>query len=154
MVVQLEDVRLSPGGSVEPPLEAGRSVGSLRVNGSATAVTIRRRDALVEQGGLEIVDGEVPSATPVRLRIGAVRHPRLRLSQPISLTVERDGEHVTVWSDALEEIGYGPHLTAAVEDFQDTVAELYFSLRGEGGRLGPEMRRLWETLQDVVGERP
>ncbi len=154
MVVQLEDVRLSPGGSAEPPLEAGQSVVSLQVDGSKSVVAVRRREPLAEPGRLQVVGGPVPSATPDRLLLGGLRHPRLRLYRPVSLTVEREDEHVTVWSDLLEEIGYGPHLTAAVEDFQETVSELYFSLKAEQERLGPEMRRLWEMLQGMVDERP
>jgi hypothetical protein len=70
------------------------------------------------------------------------------------LRVERENEHVTVWSDDLEEIGYGPTLGAALDDFQQTVVELHESLHAVQERLGPDMTRLWRVMQRHLGERP
>lgn len=93
-----------------------------------------------------------PSATPPELLLGSLPHPWLRLRAPLRLRVEREGEQVTVWSDDLEELGFGPHLTAAVADFQQTVVELYLTLRQDAraARLGPAMRQLWDTLQQFI----
>jgi hypothetical protein len=93
-------------------------------------------------------------AIPAELTIETLGDPRLHLRTPLRVTVEREGEHVTVWQPELEELGYGPDLAAAVEDFQQTVVELYGTLRAEQGRLGPEMVRLWTYLDQHVEERP
>lgn len=93
-------------------------------------------------------------ATPAEFLIDALRHPQLRLRAPLRVQVEREGEFVLVWNDQLRELGYGSYLTAAVEDFQQTLIELYFTLRGEQARLGSDMSRLWQELRRYVEERP
>lgn len=97
-----------------------------------------------------IADAE---ATPAALTLASLHHPRLRLQVPLDLRIEREHEHVTVWSDDLEEIGYGPTLGAAIEDFQRTIVELHESLHASQERLGPDMARLWRMLQQHVSER-
>ena len=92
-------------------------------------------------------------ATPAKIRLGSLQSPVLKLRSPILLRVGREDGFVTVWSDDLEELGHGPHLTAALEDFQKTVAELYETLRDERDRLGPAMADRWERLQALVEER-
>ncbi len=93
-------------------------------------------------------------ATPREFTLGALRHPTLRVRVPFKLDVRKSSEGVTVWSNDLEEVGYGPYLTAAVEDFQQAVTELYLTLRDEQDRLGPDLARVWETLNRHVEERP
>ena len=99
-------------------------------------------------------DAATPAELPDRFLLGNLRHPQLRLRAPLHLRVEREHEHITVWSDDLEEIGYGSYLTQAVEDFQQTVAELYLALKADENRLGPGMRDLWQRLQEIIQERP
>ena len=142
-------------------------------------MAIDLREALVSQAGSSIVvhanEGSSPSprpnsayrttnrvtvrgstsaeATPAVLTLASLHHPRLRLRTPLSLRIERENEHVTAWSDDLEEIGYGPTLGAAIEDLQRTIVELYESLHAEQERLGPDMARLWGVVQQRVSER-
>ena len=92
-------------------------------------------------------------ATPAVLTLASLHHPRLRLQIPLSLRIERENGHVTAWSDDLEEIGYGPTLGAALDDFQRTVVELYESLHAAQELLGPDMARLWRVMQLHIGER-
>jgi hypothetical protein len=92
-------------------------------------------------------------ATPATLFLSSLHHPQLRLQMPLGLRIERENGHVMAWSDDLEEIGYGPTLGAAVEDFQRTVVELYESLHDAQDHLGPDMERLWRVLQLHIGER-
>jgi hypothetical protein len=95
-----------------------------------------------------------PGATPAELAIHSLGDPCLRLRAPLQVTVEQEGEFVTVWHPELEEIGYGPDLASAVADFQETVVELYSTLCAERDRLGPEMERLWAYLQQHVVAYP
>jgi hypothetical protein len=94
------------------------------------------------------------SAIPAEVTIGTLHHPSLELRRPVRLAVALDGEFVTATFDQLDEFGYGADLAAAVEDWEQTIAELYFTLRAEQQRLGPSLLPLWEQLQTVVEERP
>jgi hypothetical protein len=107
---------------------------------------------------LAVIDVEasdaLPPATPEALLLGDLRHPQLRLRAPISLVVEQEDKFVGIWYEPLEQMGCGEHLTAAVEDFQQTLSELYFTLRDDQDHLGAELARQWELLQSLVEERP
>lgn len=93
------------------------------------------------------------SATPSTLLLGMLPHPQLRLRVPLELEVERADDTITVWNEKLQELGYGTYLTAAVEDFQQAVTELYLTLSSEQDRLGPAMAELWQQLQDYIEYR-
>lgn len=93
------------------------------------------------------------SATPDSLQLGSLAHPHLRLRRPLPLTVTHDGPLIIASCQALEEFGYGPHLSAAVEDFRQTVAELYDTLKADRDRLGPDLSGLWQQLQALIEER-
>jgi len=95
-----------------------------------------------------------PVVTPPLLLLSSLPHPQMRLRVPLRLRVEREGDLVSVWNEEVEELGYGPHLTAAVEDFQQTVVELYTSLRQDRERLGPALQVLWNRLEHLVEWRP
>ena len=94
------------------------------------------------------------SATPPEVLVGTLPHPYLRLRGPIRVEVQRDGDAVGVWSPDLQELGVGPHLSAAVEDFQRSVVELYLALEADQQRLGPDLAGVWRRLQDLVVARP
>jgi hypothetical protein len=98
--------------------------------------------------------GSPPAGLPSEFVVGTLRHPFLRLRRPVRLAVAQDGEFVTVLLEEIDEFGYGPHLTAAVEDWQQTIVELYLTLQAERERLGPAMVELWERLQTFVEARP
>lgn len=102
------------------------------------------------------IDRPYSSATPDRVSIGTLPHPRLRLRAPLRVEVRRENGEVGVWSPDLEELGIGPHLSAAVEDFQRSVVELYLELvvEAEHDRLGPGMAALWQRLQGMIDIRP
>ena len=69
-----------------------------------------------------------PSATPAKVLLGSLNHPRLYLKAPIELKVSRDDGFVVVSNDELDEFGYGDFLTLAIEDFRQTLLELYYEL--------------------------
>lgn len=96
-----------------------------------------------------------PSApsTPSTIMVGTLPSPSIRLRRPLDLRVEKENEFITVWNEELEELGYGPNLAAAVEDFQQTLLELYRTLQAEQGNLGPEMQALWRRLSEYIEER-
>ncbi len=93
------------------------------------------------------------TATSDEILLRTLARPHLLLVRPIRLVIERENERVTAWSPELEEIGYGPDLGGALEDFQLTLAELYDTLSSEKDRLGPEMVNLWKMVQTMVKVR-
>jgi hypothetical protein len=87
---------------------------------------------------------------PGVLSIATLPHSQLRLRRPLPVDVLAEGENVGVWSEELEELGTGPHLSAAIDDFQRSVVELYLSLETDQDRIGGEIAALWQRLQQVV----
>ena len=87
---------------------------------------------------------------PRDVLVGTLPDPRLRLTHPIRAEVHREGGHVGVWSPEFEELGTGVHLSAAIRDFQQSVIELYFALRGDADHLGPGPADLWQKMQVAI----
>jgi hypothetical protein len=89
---------------------------------------------------------------PSTMLLGALRDPRLRLITPLTITFEREDSDIVAYCEELEEFGYGTHLTEAIEDLQAAIAELYFTLKEENDRLGSELARIWDNLQQKIKE--
>jgi len=97
---------------------------------------------------------EPPKKQPLtQLRLGSLGPTRLQLRRPLPVRLEREKEYIVAYCDELEEYGFGPHLTAALEDLKLTIVELYFTLKAERHRLGPALQPIWAKLQEVIIER-
>lgn len=90
------------------------------------------------------------SAIPATVVIGSLFDDRLRLLVPITLELERDGDFYIAKCDEFEEFGYGNDPFQAVDDFRQTLAELYWTLKEEQSRLAPGLARVWQRLEQVV----
>lgn len=90
------------------------------------------------------------TATPAEILLGSLNHPALRLRKPIPLKIDREDEHVVAAWQEFDEFGYGAHLTVALEDFRQTLVELYLSLEADQKNLGPELQALWHSLQEWI----
>lgn len=101
-------------------------------------------------GGFETV----PMTLPATFVVGTLRHPALRLRQPVTLAVKPYRVGVVVSTEQPWIGGYGPYLTSAVEDWQQTLTELYLTLRQEQNRLGPALETEWTQVQVLVEARP
>lgn len=89
---------------------------------------------------------------PSRLQLGSLRDARLRLVRPLELAVREEDGSVVVASESLSEFGYGSHLTEAIEDFAASLSALYWSLRAEQARLGPDLFETWSRLRAIIQE--
>jgi hypothetical protein len=69
------------------------------------------------------------------------------------LSVEREDQWVIATYAEIDEFGYGGHLTEAVEDFRQSLIELYLTLKAEQDRLGLDLNMVWRRLQDLIEER-
>lgn len=140
-ILELEKVQMSPAGERRTPdPDEERLRLYLGSHEPPTSVEIHQEEL-------------PPSATPERLLVGNLNHPRLRLRQPISVIMTRDDSSLIASIPEIEEFGYGFHLTAAVEDLRQTLVELFQTLQAEQSRLGPDMKQLWNKLQELIEER-
>ena len=89
---------------------------------------------------------------PCNVSIGSLLDDRLRLIAPLTLKLEREGEFYIARFDNLEEFGYGYTAIQAIDDFRQTLAELYWTLNEEQARLSQSLSKLWEQLGQVVQE--
>jgi hypothetical protein len=146
-IVVEKPVSVAPSGATRwEPLNDFHVIDQL-VAAQPTAVRGATYDAV-------FVWGDPPPATPSEVLIGTLPHPNLRLRAPLRVEVQREDDAIGVWSPDLEEFGYGPHLTAAIEDFQQTLVELYLTLEEDRPNLGPAMIAQWERLEQAIEQRP
>ena len=87
-----------------------------------------------------------------RIQIGSLLDHRLRMSEPITLDMEREDEFYIAKYDELDEFGYGTDPISAVQDFRKTIAELYWQLKEDEERLGPDLTETWQRLSALVYE--
>jgi len=79
--------------------------------------------------GIPMLFGGGPySALPSHFLFGALRHPALKLREPIPLRTERSDRGISVIWDEGQEFGFSDTFTGAIADFAETVAELYLQL--------------------------
>lgn len=82
----------------------------------------------------------------------SLRHPRLRLREPLAVLLEHDAGQVIAQSYDLDLFGYGDTENEALEDLRRTVADLYFELQENAARLGPLPEKVWGYLSDIISE--
>ncbi len=90
---------------------------------------------------------------PLNLELGFLRDARLRVVQHIELRVHETDEGMSVYSPALDEFGCGNDLEEAIEDFQHSVADLFFSLEERSSSLGTHLQEVWKVLRELVQRR-
>jgi hypothetical protein len=95
---------------------------------------------------------EPSTVTPTEIMIGSLRDGRLRVMQPIRVKFSKDGAGFIAEAIDLNEFGFGGNQSEAVADLQHAIAELYFSLRDERNRLGPDLRRVWKKVDRAIIE--
>jgi len=82
----------------------------------------------------------------------SLRHPDLRLVEPLSVSLEYDGEQVIAYAPDLDLFGYGDTESEALDDLRRTVADLYYALQEERESLGPMPARVWGYLAHIIVE--
>lgn len=101
------------------------------------------------------VKDQIPSVAPTlpkTMLLCALRDPRLRLIEPLTITFERENDDIVACCEEFEEFGFGTHLTEAIADLQATIAELHFTLKEENKRLGSNLKRIWDNLRQKIKE--
>jgi hypothetical protein len=90
---------------------------------------------------------------PNVVRFAAIRDPKLRAVKAIPLDVSREESHFVVsWSE-INEFGTGATLSAALDDFEASLRELYHELFSPDAHLGPDMEKVKQTLAEHINPR-
>lgn len=85
-----------------------------------------------------------------QVQVGSLLDPRLRVQGVLVLDIERDGEFYIASCDRFDEYGYGTDIINAVQDARNTIAELYWELRENQDRLGPDLEKTWQALSTQI----
>ena len=91
-------------------------------------------------------DAEIHPLTPSRFLLGRLRDGRLRVAEPIEVVRTTEEGKCVVEAPELNEFGFGDNPSEAIADLQAAIAELYFTLDAEQGRLGPDLAAVRVTL--------
>ena len=116
------------------------------------------------QGGFQIIQritalipaeysGLFTPALTTEIQLGFLRDGRLRLREPLKVTVTSEEGQVIAESGEINEFGYGPNLTEAVKDLQHAIVQLYFTLEEDQDRLGRDLQLVWEILKPKIQKR-
>ena len=98
---------------------------------------------------LGAVDGDLPFRSKT-LALGSLRDGRLRVVEPISVLQETEEGKCVIEAQELNEFGFGDNFSEAIQDLQEAIAELYFTLELEQEKLGPDLASVWATLSRKV----
>jgi len=101
-----------------------------------------------------IMGSTLPSARPEKqICLGVLRDPEYRLRKPIPLSVSvEESEVVLAWSE-IDEFGRGETTSAALDDFGETLRELYSKLHAPEVRLGADLQRVKQVLDEYIEPR-
>lgn len=144
MVTKVEFQPLRPGNAYAPaPTLEERGV--TRVSHRDTRATNRLIEMVLEE--IEAKSDAIDS-----VQIGSLLDTRLRMSQPVTLVIEKDEDFFVAWHEGLQEFGYGADPISAVQDFRNTMAQLYWQLKEDHHRLGANLFGTWERLSELVYE--
>ena len=81
------------------------------------------------------------------IQFALIRDPEIRVILPIPVTIEHNGDTVVAaWSQA-DEYGYGENRSEALEDFGQSVSQLFRTLSSDEKALGSEMSRVLDLLR-------
>ena len=94
-----------------------------------------------------------PTPLVRNMLLGALRDPRLRLKAPLPVEVNTENEYILVEYPAWGVMGYGTHLSAALIDLQQTITELFFTLKEDEDNLGGDLPGVWANIQQAIEER-
>lgn len=132
---------LRPGFAYAPTEEYGAAMVSLR--------DTRATNRLIE---MVLEEVEAKSDTIGSVQIGSLLDARLRMSRPVTLAIEKDEDFFVAWHEELQEFGYGANPISAVQDFRNTLAQLYWQLKEDQDRLGADLFETWKRLSSLVYE--
>ena len=116
-----------------------------------------RSQSVVLQKVLQKINVQIHKPDPHRsngMLLGTINHCQFHVVKPIPVLLDfRENITVASWQQ-VDEFGTGKSTSLACEDLGHTIAELYESLEADESQLGPDLRRVWNTLKEHVARRP
>lgn len=82
--------------------------------------------------------------------LGTLNDARLRVRQPFQVTMSTENDDFIAEAVEIDEFGFGKNPSAAIRDLQLTIVELYFTLKNEAHRLGPDLKRVLRVLESKL----
>ncbi len=82
--------------------------------------------------------------------LGTLNDARLRVRQPFQVTMATENDDFIAEAVEIDEFGFGKNPSSAVRDLQLTIVELYFTLKSEADRLGPDLKRVFGVLESKL----
>ncbi|HUI51255.1 MAG TPA: hypothetical protein VLX60_05690 [Terriglobales bacterium] len=122
--------------------------------GPQEAVQLPRQSQNLVGVAVAILESVPYSALPEKVLFGALHHPALRLRKPILLQTERSAAGINVYWEEIQEFGTGETFSTALEDFGQTLAELYLHLDACESPLSPYLLTVRNKLADYIEVRP
>ena len=77
---------------------------------------------------------------------------RLSLKEFLPVEIEYDGIQFIVYSQDLDEFSSGPDEPEAINEFKQSVVDIYFLLKEENDNLGPLPQIHWNYLRRIIEE--
>ena len=75
---------------------------------------------------------------------------RLKVHTPFAVRIINSGDGVSAHAAEIQEFGYGTNRGEALDDLARTIAELYFSLDSERGRLSSDLDGVLKSLEQHI----
>lgn len=122
----------------------------LEVSRAAGETTIRPGDPIKHRdfvGPMPTLIFPNSPGRPARVLMGVVGDSRLQLQKPVPVDVSTDAGSVIAYFGEVEEFGYGPNLSAAMDDLSKALAQLFLSLVEREADLGQPMADALERLR-------
>lgn len=90
---------------------------------------------------------------PSNIRLGTLRDRRFRVQDPIDVKCSSEKGRIVAEALELNEFGFGENFSDAVADLQRAIVELYLTLNQDENRLGPDLEKVWATLQEKISAK-
>jgi hypothetical protein len=75
---------------------------------------------------------------------------RLKVHTPFRVHILSSPQGVSAQAEEIQEFGYGANRGEALDDLAGTIAELYFSLASERGRLSSDLAGVLKSLEEHI----
>ena len=111
------------------------------------------RPTLEPVSGFMLQVGTLPIARPESVHLRTLKDPQYRLRKPIPLGVSLQESIVVVTWSEIDEFGQGETMTSAVDDFGQTLRELYNRLYAPEVQLGADLQRVKQVLGEYIEQR-
>ena len=98
----------------------------------------------------EIIQVDFILKCPAEIRLGTLRDHRFRVNGALLVKREESEGRVVAAAPELNEFGFGENFSDAVTDLQRAIVELYLTLKDDEDRLGPDLQKVWATLQERI----